>query len=101
MRKYRAKLNPGGRGLKNLAHNLVLDDRAGAKFEGSDSLIERVKRQTKDDIERLEKVDKRLDDVERQKNVALNDPRVVNKPLVDIKRNVEKMKQTDDKIKEM
>ncbi len=49
-RKYRTNLNPGGRGKKNILHNLVLDDRKGG-MRGRDSLlatdefnVERVKK---------------------------------------------------------
>jgi hypothetical protein len=107
MKKYRADLNPGDRGLRNLHHNLVLDEmRKNKSFEyevnqraTGDSLVERVRKQTEEDLEML--MDKKL---EEQKKVALNDPRVVevdDTPKIDVKRNVEKMKQTDDKIKEM
>jgi len=113
MMKYRAQLNPGGRGERNALHNLHLDElRRGNVYRDERSKtvygtgipqifdIDKAVKIYKEK-ERNEKIEEQI---KKQTIEAFKDPRIVevdNEIKVDVEKNLAKAKENDEKLKNM
>lgn len=112
--KYRAALNPSGRGERNLLHNLHLDEvrrsnvyrdeKVKTIYNGGIEELVRGQVLTYQEMERVEREQKMKAETERQKKEARKtavDYKEDDKAIIDVEENVRRMKAYDDKLKDM
>lgn len=113
--KYRAQLNPGGRGKRNMLHNLHLDELRRSRFKNEVNEVpvlrqgQRVSREEMKELmktyEKIAKEDREKkfkEQADKQKEEAMKSKYFKeDKAIIDVEENIRRMKEYDKKLKDM